>query len=113
MTPGEISRSPLSRNLFIDFDLYTDGDEEFKKELVDSMIDNLLEMQQVLEEASKQNDAKLFQAVSHKIKPTLEMLADVELLTIVEKLKVIVTDPVDITLLNKICKDIIQSLKQA
>jgi hypothetical protein len=112
MMPDEISGSSLSRNLFIDFDLYTDGDEEFKQELIDSMIDNLVEMQQVLRDASQRNDAKLFQGVCHKIKPTLEMLADVELLDTVGKLKVVVTDAAGIALLNKICKDIVQSLKQ-
>jgi hypothetical protein len=113
MIPDEISGSSVSRNLFIDFDLYTDGDEEFKQELIDSMIDNLVEMQQVLQEASQRNDAGLFQGVCHKIKPTLEMLADVELLDTVGKLKVIVTDPANITLLNGICKGIVQSLKKA
>ncbi|MCD9015691.1 hypothetical protein [Parachryseolinea silvisoli] len=103
----------MSRTLFIDFDLYTDGDEEFKQELIDSMIDNLVEMQQVLQEASQRNDAGLFQGVCHKIKPTLEMLADVELLDTVSKLKVNVTDPANITLLNRICKGIVQSLKNA
>lgn len=113
MIPDEISGSSVSRNLFIDFDLYTDGDEEFKKELIDSMIDNLVEMQQVLQEASRRNDTKLFQEVCHKIKPTLEMLADVELLDTVGKLKAVVTDPVSGAQLNRICKGIVQSLKQA
>jgi hypothetical protein len=113
MIPDEISGSSVSRTLFIDFDLYTDGDEEFKQELIDSMIDNLVEMQQVLQEASQRNDAGLFQGVCHKIKPTLEMLADVELLDTVSKLKVNVTDPANITLLNRICKGIVQSLKNA
>lgn len=113
MIPDEISGSSVSRSLFIDFDLYTDGDDEFKKELIDSMIDNLVEMQQVLQMASQRNDTKLFQEVCHKIKPTLEMLADVELLDTVGKLKAVVTDPAGITLLNKICKGIVQSLKQA
>jgi hypothetical protein len=106
--PGSIPIRPL----FIDFNVYTDGDEEFKKELIDSMIDNLEELQQALHLASQNNDAPLFSKVCHKIKATLHMLEDKELLDSVEKLKVSITDSVQVALLGKACIEIIESLRK-
>jgi hypothetical protein len=64
------------RKLLIDFDAYTDGDAEFKGELVALMIDNLIELEETVQRAGKGNDLKLFDAVCHKVKATVEMLAD-------------------------------------
>lgn len=102
--------STSGRPLFIDFDTYTDGDNEFKMELIELMIDNLHELQALLR--TQNVDAHLFHKVCHKIKPTLDMLADKELLDTVEQLKVMITDPARLTFLDKLCVDIIESLKK-
>ena len=104
------STDSARRPLFIDFDAYTDGDPEFKKEITDLMIDNLQEMQQVLGEATKQKDVVLFQRVCHKIKATLDMLEDRELLDIVQQLKEDITNIDQAQDLDRICAEIIISL---
>jgi hypothetical protein len=104
------STDSARRPLFIDFDAYTDGDPEFKKEITDLMIDNLQEMQQVLGEATKQKDVVLFQRVCHKIKATLDMLEDRELLDIVQQLKADITNIDQAQDLDRICGEIIISL---
>jgi CheY-like chemotaxis protein len=67
------------RPLFIDFDLYTDGDHEFKIEFTQLMIDNLRELQEVVQSSLRQNNGKLFSATFHKVAATVEMLRDEEL----------------------------------
>jgi hypothetical protein len=107
---NKISESARLRPLFIRFDDYTDGDAGFKKELIELMIDNLVELRQTLRLASQQNDVHLFRRVCHKIKPTLDMLGDRELLDTIEDLKSMTADPLQITLMTQICTDIIESL---
>jgi hypothetical protein len=104
------STDSARRPLFIDFDAYTDGDPEFKKEITDLMIDNLQEMQQVLGDAIRQNDVVLFQRVCHKIKATLDMLEDRELLDLVQLLKADITNADQASNLDRICGEIIISL---
>jgi hypothetical protein len=104
------STDSARRPLFIDFDAYADGDPEFKKEITDLMIDNLQEMQQVLGEATKHKDVVLFQRVCHKIKATLDMLEDRELLDIVQELKADITNIELAQNLDRICAEIIISL---
>jgi len=67
------------RPLFIDFDLYTDGDLEFKIEFTQLMIENLHELQEVIQSSLRQNNGKLFSATFHKVAATVEMLRDEEL----------------------------------
>ncbi|SKC54417.1 hypothetical protein [Ohtaekwangia koreensis] len=113
MRTFRMSTDTARRPLFIDFDAYTDGDPEFKKEITDLMIDNLQEMQQVLQIASKQNDLALFQKVCHKIKATLDMLEDKELLEVVAQLKISMADAELVKLLDRLCIDIIASLNES
>jgi hypothetical protein len=96
-----------ARPLFIDFDTYTDGDQDFKKELIVLIIDNLRELQQMLRPES--HDIQLFHRVCHKIKATLVMLDDSEMLEIVEQLK-IMTNYSQLDQLDRICADVIESL---
>jgi hypothetical protein len=96
-----------ARPLFIDFDAYTDGDQDFKKELIVLMIDNLRELQQILRPES--HDIQIFHKVCHKVKATLVMLDDAEVLEIIEQLK-IMTNHSQLDQLNQICGDIIESL---
>jgi hypothetical protein len=112
MIISRISDKVSMRPLFIDFDIYTDGDAEFKKELIVLMIDNLMELQSTTRLAAQNNDSTLYLRVCHKVKATLEMLADVELLTTIDQLKVMMTDTARIALLERLCTDIIASLRQ-
>lgn len=109
---SRISGKTTPRTLFIDFDTYTDGDLEFKKELIESMIDNLVELQETVLRASQNNDASIFQKVCHKVKPTLQMLDDKELLETVAQLKIMITDNTNAALLGAVCADIIDSLRK-
>jgi hypothetical protein len=82
-----VLHSSANRPLFINFDLYTDGDADFKKELIYLMIDNLKEVQSSLVEATKKNKLEIFEKACHKIKPTLSMLDDNELLEVIQLIK--------------------------
>ena len=82
-----IVKSGINRPLFIDFDQYTDGDVEFKKELIYLMIENLTELKDSLSEAIKRNKLELFDKTCHKIKPTLGMLGDNDLMESIQSIR--------------------------
>jgi hypothetical protein len=96
------------RPLLIDFDAYTDGDNDFKKELIDLMIDNLEELRQVL----RQQDADLYRKVCHKIKATVVMLEDEEFQRMINDLQVRISDEKGIEALDRISQAIVESLKK-
>ena len=100
------------RNLHIDFEMYTDGDAEFKGELIVLMIDNLTELQGIVRSAAKNNDPKIFHGVCHKVKPTIEMLADPDLSQTLVELKVNLADASKVDFLEGVCTEIIESLRQ-
>ena len=106
---SKILGSSSMRPLFIDFDAYTDGDDDFKKELIVLIIDNLRELQQILSPNSY--DIQVFHKVCHKVKATLVMLDDSEMMETIEQLK-IMTNHSQLNLLDKICEDIIESLNR-
>jgi hypothetical protein len=83
---SKILGSSSMRPLFIDFDAYTDGDDDFKKELIVLIIDNLRELQQILSPNS--HDIQVFHKVCHKVKATLVMLDDSEMMVTIEQLKI-------------------------
>lgn len=113
METFKISTDTARRPLYIDFDTYTDGDPDFKKEITELMIDNLQEMQQVLQLACKQNDLVQFQRVCHKINATLDWLQDKELLDVVDQLKNSIADVELVKSLDQLCVEIIASLKES
>jgi hypothetical protein len=104
------------RPLSIDFDLYTDGDLEFKKELVVLMIDNLRELQQSLKAADQQNNLDIFRKTCHKIKPTISMLDDQDLNVNIDEMYAdfsnVVTRQERNATLHSLCAGIIQSLEK-
>jgi len=73
----------VKKKLSIDFNIYTDGDQNFKNELVSLMIDNINELRQALLSGVRE----FFYATCHKVKATLTMLDDKELSAVVEELK--------------------------
>lgn len=98
------------RPLFVDFDKYTDGDSDFKKELVVLMIDNIHELIGSLK--SVEDDLQPFLKTIHKIKPTIEMLDDPEFN---EKIAGVKSEPGNQVIaghLHNISNDIIASLQK-
>lgn len=108
-------KSVTVKPLSIDFDLHTDGDEEFKHELVVLMIDNVKELQESLQKSIKQNDMAPFREVTHKVKPTIGIINDQELIDIIEELKQ-QTDESKKSLaassFNRICEELIKGLEE-
>lgn len=108
--------SASNRRLFIDFDTYTDGDNEFKIELIASMIDNMKELSTSVVESVQQEEPSLFDKTCHKIKPTLTMLEDQELHEIISQAKMQLSEKKDMESalrnITEICDQIIKSLEQ-
>jgi hypothetical protein len=105
-----VANEPV-RRLAIDFDLYTDGDPEFKSELTVLMLDNIKELQQALSEAGKINDAEIFRKTCHKIKPTLSMIDDAEFNDIIEVLKCQIHNQNCISVFGTISNGILRALE--
>jgi hypothetical protein len=76
-----------SRKLNINFNVYTDGDEGFKQELAALMINNMDELGRSVEQACERGGNDALHRVIHKVKPTLGMLNDLEIIETIEKLK--------------------------
>ena len=97
--------------LTIDFDVFTEGDEEFKQELILLMIDNMKELQQSLE-----SSAKVFRNICHKVKSTLSMLEDSELENLIKDLEDEHLSPevkaFKAGLFDNMCTDIIKNLEK-
>lgn len=103
--------SDHGRPLFVDFDQHTDGDQDFKKELIVLMIDNIKELEQSLKAAEK--DLEIFSKVIHKIKPTLAMLEDPDVNKAIENIKADNDRQAEINVLRKLCAEIKISLEKA
>jgi hypothetical protein len=111
-----ILQSATNRPLYIDFDQYTDGDAEFKKELIVLMIDNLKEIQSALKEAIQKNAFDIFDKTCHKIKPTLSMLEDRDFNDTIQCIKVEFSNgsqkEQQVTTFHSTCHQIIKSLEK-
>lgn len=109
-------RKPSQRRLSIDFNLYTEGDEAFKHELILVMISNIYELMQALQKGVELNDMGLFRKAYDKVHPTLLIIDDKEFMGVIHQLK-FETLPSDkrntnISLFIKICESIIKSLEE-
>ena len=111
-----ILQTTANRPLYINFDQYTDGDADFKKELIYLMIDNLKEIQNSLVEAAKNNKLEIFEKTCHKIKPTLSMLEDKDLLQSIQSIKSEFSNSTEktqwVTSFTTACNQIIKSLQK-
>jgi len=111
-----ILQSTGGRPLYIDFNQYTDGDADFKKELVVLMIDNLREILASLKEATQKNTPEIFEKTCHKIKPTLSMLEDQDFMEIIHRVKAEFSDTPQkdqhVSAFNTTCIQIIKSLEK-
>jgi PAS domain S-box-containing protein len=68
-------------------DMYTEGNLDFKKELISHLLKNIEELQISLETSIQSNDSATFRIAAHKCKTTLTMLGDHELLKVVDEVK--------------------------
>jgi hypothetical protein len=100
-----------ARPLFIDFELHTDGDVEFKKELISLMIDDIWELYH-----AQRNGTETFLKICHKIKATLEILNDKDLNEVITQLRnpAISTQQQEETLqlFNSLCEALVKSLQR-
>ncbi len=111
-----ILQPTANRPLFIDFNQYTDGDADFKKELILLMIDNLKEIQDSLKEAIKKSALEIFEKTCHKIKPTLSMLEDQDFMDAIQTIKSEFLNSTEkeqhVRMFNSTCLQIIKSLEK-
>jgi PAS domain S-box-containing protein len=68
-------------------DMYTEGNMDFKKELIGHLMKNIEELRLSLITSIREKDPVTFYAAAHKCKTTLTMLGDHELLTVVDEVK--------------------------
>src|SRR5690606_14497477 len=74
-----VIKNTVPRKLNINFQLYTDGEQDFKTRLVTLMIENLQELKQACVTSHKMTNPEAFRKAVHKINPTLIILEDEEL----------------------------------
>jgi hypothetical protein len=101
------------RPLFIDFDIHTDGDQDFKNELVTLMIDNILELQSSFASIERNGHESFLKAV-HKMKSTIEIINDRDLSELIAQFRSEEESrkKSKAEIFNSLCKDIIHSLQQ-
>jgi len=98
------------RPLHINFELYVENDSEFKRELIELMINDLKELQLALNIATTNHNLEFYRNTCHKIVGTLSMLNDKEFSDVIEALKIQDSEEDKIMLFNKLSGDIINSL---
>ena len=107
------------RPLLIDFDQYTDGDADFKLELISLMVVDIGELQKSLVQATRLNDPELFKKGCHKSKTTVAMVDDKELILLLEDLEIQMAEGKTkgcsvfgekMVRFNKIAEDLLKSL---
>ena len=82
-----VKTETLSKELYIDFDLYTEGDPDFKKELALLLVSNLSELRLELYRAIAENSQDVFLCATHKAKVALSMLDDPDLTSVVRTIE--------------------------
>jgi hypothetical protein len=106
----------IHRPLSIDFNSYTDGDPDFKRELISHLISNIKELQQALPDLDPNTSINFIQ-VLHKVKTTVMMLEDKEFTETLEEIRssVISRQPFEfikrkLNVLSVLCDQLIESL---
>jgi len=106
----------MHRPLTIDFNLYTNGDPDFKQELISHLIENVREVKRALpdyDQAASVNFLKVY----HKVKATVAMLNDAEFTEMLEEIKsfIISSQPLEffkrkLKSLSYLCDQLVESL---
>jgi hypothetical protein len=100
-----------TRQLFIDFDLYTHDDPDFKSELIGLMLKDVLELQSSLYRAAELNDISIYKSSCHKVNSTLTILDDQEFISVVGEIKQDIKNSEKTSLFHRLCSEIVNSLK--
>ncbi len=100
----------IKRPLLINFNLHTDGDLDFQNQLIGLMISNLEELQQALKLSLRECDLTQYRQTCHKVNSTLKILEDKEFDLIVEEIKTQSEDQDKISLFDRLCSQLIESL---
>jgi PAS domain S-box-containing protein len=77
----------MSTSISNTLDMYTEGNMDFKKELIGHLLKNIEELRSSLIVSLGDKDATAFHTAAHKSKTTLTMLGDHELLKVVDEVK--------------------------
>ena len=102
------------RQLHVDFEIYTEGDKDYKVEMIFHMIKNLKELQNAFRQAEQERDAAGFKMSCHKAQTVLKILNDGELNRIIDEIKKEIASGVEaekILEFNNLCREIITSLE--
>ncbi len=75
------------RRVGVDFDLYTEGDPDFKREFISLMLKNLEELKVALETSVENEDPEVYTKTAHKVRTTVFILGDNELTSLIDELK--------------------------
>jgi hypothetical protein len=101
----------LSETLqFSQLDQYCSGDAEFRKKLIELMIDNIIELQRSLCSSFEQKDIAIFLRACHKAKTTLSILDNLAFTNVVGALKAGQAGCEGAALFDNLCDHIIKSL---
>lgn len=83
----------IYRNVGESLDMYTEGNMDFKRELIGHLIRNLEELKTALRSSIETGDPSLFNTAAHKCRTTLTMLGDQELLKVVDEVRASLNQP--------------------
>jgi hypothetical protein len=106
-------KTSTRRPLFIDFDIHTDGDQDFKKELIALMIDNIRELQSSFKSIERNGHESFLKAV-HKMKSTIEIINDKDLSELIVRFgnEQEVRKKENVVIFDSLCNQIVLSLEQ-
>jgi PAS domain S-box-containing protein len=74
-------------NFALALDLYTEGNEEFKKEFIELLSKNLRELQNEFKKSLNENTNEAFRRAAHKCTTAVKMLADQQFVQTIERAK--------------------------
>jgi hypothetical protein len=101
----------LSESLqFSQLDYYCSGDAQFRKKLIELMIENVIELQQSLDSSLERKDKSIFHRACHKAKTALTILDNLAFTNAVGALKAGQADCEGADLFDKLCDHIIKGL---
>jgi hypothetical protein len=111
MRPGSTGGKTLGKTFFFNFELHTNGDPAFQRELIPVLILNLSDLSESLAEARNKGEALIYRRACHKINTTLIMLGDSELTSAVVELKTDIYNEQLSSFLGKRSEEIIRDLE--
>jgi PAS domain S-box-containing protein len=109
----------MSTSISDSLDMYTEGNLDFKKEMISHLMKNIEELKSALETSMVSKDPDPFQKAAHKCRTTLTMLGDHELLKVVDEVKAALENEVKGSLgaildqkFNKLVKETMDGLSE-